>query len=227
MTAGHLDSGLEDKILRTAISFVHWWGLCTIQSVLGRLEVVSSIAVDPTAARRALERCPSLRWLDDRRDWFSMTAVPNKFAADLRQLFALANPLSFNELHHHLLRSRRGTRQLPSDVLRRYLQAIAGATLLGDVAALPRQEVLSLDPLEAALVRTLVEAGGELDRKELIERAISEPRAARRASRLLQRSLLIIPSDRRRVHVFGHARLVRKTGGLLGAADVRSAVPVT
>jgi hypothetical protein len=149
-----------------------------------------------------------------------MTAVPNKFAADLRQLFALANPLSFNELHHHLLRSRRGTRQLPSDVLRRYLQAIAGATLLGDVAALPRQEVLSLDPLEAALVRTLVEAGGELDRKELIERAIS-------ASRLLQRSLLIIPSDRRRVHVFGHARLVRKTGGLLGAADVRSAVPVT
>jgi hypothetical protein len=101
-------------------------------------------------------------------------------------------------------------------VLRRYLQEIVGATLLDDIAMVPRQEVLSLEPAEAAMILALLEAGGELNRQEIVRRSAPQVRSVKATERLLRRSLLIIPTDRRRVHLFGHPRGVSRTGSAAG-----------
>jgi hypothetical protein len=128
------------------------------------VEAALELGIDPARARRLLMLVPGVRWLDDRRTWFSVAApdTTQRVEALLRKMLSVAPALTLEELDGGMRRAFRPV-AVPPGVLRhvvRTLPWIEGRTAFA--ATVPLDPTRELSPAELGVVRVVERAGGEV-----------------------------------------------------------------
>jgi hypothetical protein len=195
-------------IAAEARRMVQYWGLASVDSVAARVRALTSSPVAGALSARVIAELPPVCWLDgDERNWFSLRGHAIGLDAAVAKVFRVAARVTVADLKAALAKGLRGMGDVPPAVFRRCLTEIAGCALDGDVvrSAGPPPD---LDPLlggpEAALVRILGAAGGELAVSALRERARSDSLPRTTVRRLLEMSPLFLRAPGGRVQLIGN-----------------------
>jgi hypothetical protein len=211
-------------IAAEARRMVQYWGLASVESVAARVRALTSSPVAGALPARVVAELPLVCWLDGAgdggagagggRSWFSLRGHASGLDAAVAKVFRVAARVTVGDLKAALAKGLRGMGEVPPAVFRRCLTQIAGCALDGDVVrrASPPTEPL-LDGPEAALVRILGDAGGELAVTALRERARSDALPRTTVRRLLEMSPLFVHAPGGLVQLIGD----RSDGGGLGA----------
>ncbi len=121
--------GFAATVTSTAVRLVSHWGLSTVDSLINRVAVLRSAPANRAFACRLLVALPRLRWLDDAMEWFSFLGDRSRLARAIAKMFAVARRVSIRDLRRALEKGRARGPELPTPVLERYLEDIAGCQI--------------------------------------------------------------------------------------------------
>jgi hypothetical protein len=193
-------------IAAEARRMVQYWGLASVESVAARVRALTSSPVAGALSVQVIAALPLVCWLDgEERNWFSLRGHASGLDAAVAKVFLVAARVTVGDLKAALAKGLRGMGDVPPAVFRRCLTEIAGCALAGDVV---RRASPPADPPlggpEAALVRILGAAGGELAVTALRARARSDSMPRTTLRRLLEMSPLFLRAPGGRVQLIGN-----------------------
>jgi len=166
---------IASAIISTATSFISWWGMGTVQSVMARVGTLKSAPHDAGTIRRVLAGIPQLRWLDESREWFSLRSGTNRLTILVRKVFTFVSRIARGELIRTLLKGQIPGFHPPAPVLERYLADVADCRFEGEfVRPRPAEQALALTAAERVLIDALRAGGGELPMTHLKSNLRSE-----------------------------------------------------
>src|SRR5262249_13929560 len=142
-------------------------------------------------------------------EWFSFAGYASGLELAVRKVFTVTARVALGELKAALAKSLPGLEEAPPAALASHLTGQAGCTMDGELVRhagglRPRPAVT---PPEAALVRILDAAGGELDVEELRARGRAAALPKTTVRRVLELSPLFLDGPPGRVRLIGSAPL--------------------
>jgi hypothetical protein len=129
---------LTGVVCAKAMRLASRWGLSTVGTIAARVRLEHTRPVSEDFTRRALETLPRLRWLDDAREWFSLTDDASPLHANVHAVLAREPRMELYLLWRAITRSGRNSARhvgVPEAVLRRYLQDIADCEIRGRIVS--------------------------------------------------------------------------------------------
>jgi len=198
-----------EALVTTASHLVFHWGLCTLNSVVGRIRSLALADLGAGAAARVLASIPRFRWLDERSGWFSFTGTSSRVRLAIRKVFSVASRVPLRDLSVALGKRVRELATAPRAALEAYLSEIAGCEVEGDwVKARPSLVPAPLGGTERAIVEVFQRSGGRLTRATLRREALASGVKLPAVRHFLRTSPLVI----------ARARELRLLGFASGAA---------
>lgn len=194
-----------EALVTTASHLVFHWGLCTLNTVVGRIRSLALADLGAGAAARVLASIPRFRWLDERSGWFSFVGYSSRVRVAIRKVFSVASRVSLRDLSLVLAKRVKALATAPRAAVETYLSEIAGCEIEGDWVK-PRASLVPA-PL-AGTERTIVEvfrrAGGRLSREALRRNAQASGVNLAAVRHFIRTSPLVI-ARARELHLVGFA----------------------
>jgi hypothetical protein len=159
-----------ESLVTTASHLVFHWGLCTLNTVVGRIRSFSASAVEfgANAAARVLASIPRFLWLDEASGWFSFVGYSSRLRIAIRKVFAVADRVSYRDLSAGLAKRVKALSTAPRPAIEAYLSKVAGCEIDGDWVR-PGAAVSPslLAKSERAIVDVFRQRGGKMTQEAL------------------------------------------------------------
>jgi hypothetical protein len=123
--------GVASAACAEATRQVAAWGLSEVDEVAARVRALSASPAGNTIVRRVLVAMPGLRWLDDRKRWFSFVGESSPLGNIIRKSFGATRMVELGALISTLATRSLAARRAPPPTLARYLSEIAGCEIVG------------------------------------------------------------------------------------------------
>jgi hypothetical protein len=203
-----------ETLVSQAGKLVSYWGICTVGNLMKRLRSFKRGGIDSAAAVRILAAIPTVRWLDEAFEWFSMENLNGRVQIAIAKIFGVVDRITMHELTRGLAKRLKIVRAVPEPVMERYLREVAHCRVDGGwVRGAPELVPAALEPSEDVVIGLLLRNGGALARASL--RALAyEAGLKLTAIYDIFRSSPLLNADRTLV------RLVGECHGLLASASV-------
>lgn len=164
---------LPRAIVQAAKRVATNFGAAKVSDVIAELAERTSQRVDPDLVRETLEARDDFAWLDERRNWVRLNALPRHgLAGVIDKVLSVAGRIEVAKLRVALARYRRTSRRLPpSRILLEFCRQmprvrVEGSTIAG---APPSDWRKVLTGVERAMVEVLTKHGPVLERTTLEE----------------------------------------------------------
>ncbi|HET6149416.1 MAG TPA: hypothetical protein VFH68_17910 [Polyangia bacterium] len=198
-----------EALVTTASQLVFHWGLCSLNSVVGRIRSLALADLGAGAAARVLASIPRFRWLDERSGWFSFAGTSSRVRIAIRKVFSVASRVPLRDLSAALAKRVKALATAPRAAVAAYLSEIAGCAIERDWVS-PRASLVPA-PLrgnERAIVDVFQRSGGRLTREILRRGALASGVNLAAVRHFIRTSPLVI----------ARARDLRLVGLPIGAA---------
>ncbi|HVR62699.1 MAG TPA: hypothetical protein VMU50_12420, partial [Polyangia bacterium] len=122
--------GVATTVIATAVRFVADWGLATVESISDRVRALRTTSVAREIAARVVVALPSFLWIDEANGWFTLRGVRSRLATTVRQVFAVATRIRFDDLARALTKRKTRLPALPPPALDNYLRAVCDCEIV-------------------------------------------------------------------------------------------------
>jgi len=121
-----------NAVIVTANQFVSWWGVATVDAVVARVQTRVTTSVTGEFVGRLLAAIHNLKWLDGRREWFSLSGGQNYLSGAIGRFFDVADKVSFAWLRGKVAQGQPRLAALPLAVFKQYLTLVEGYVVDGE-----------------------------------------------------------------------------------------------
>ena len=198
------DHAMATGLVTAAVRMTRFWGMASAPAVIDRTRAQLREPFTDRTALDVLAALPRARWLDDDRQWFTFADPNGRLEVSLDKIFSLATRVKVDELSAALAKGLPGVRHAPAHATRNYLIEIGRCEISGPFVRRPfasgghppsRQE--------AALIRLIEGAGGELDLETVRRRSRTAALPRTTVSQLIKLSPLFLLTPHQRVRLIG------------------------
>jgi hypothetical protein len=164
--------GAAEALLANAAHYVFNWGVCTVRTLLERLQALQGVSIETRDATRILTAIPRFRWLDETAGWFSFAEYGTRLSVAVRKVFAIAERVRLEDLSRALTKAVELLATVPRRAIATYLSEVVGCEIFDGWVRPPA--TLARAPLERselALVEVLQQSGGEATMSALRKQA--------------------------------------------------------
>jgi uncharacterized membrane protein len=186
-----------EALVTTASHLVFHWGLCTLNSVVGRIRSLALADLGAGAAARVLASIPRFRWLDEPSGWFSFVGYSSRVRIAIRKVFSVASRVPLRDLSAALGKRVKALATAPRAAVESYLSEIAGCEIEGDWVK-PRASLIPapLAGTERAIVEVFRHSGGRVTREVLRRDALAAGVKLAAVRHFIRTSPLVIARSR-------------------------------
>ena len=158
-------------VVDTARAVVRRAGAARVGEVTGRVAADLAVWVDDDLVTAVVSEPKDFVWLERRSGWFYLPSVAkNAVASRVVKVLAVGGTVSLADLHAGIRRDERMREfVMPEYILGELCERLPGVSVTGDLVVMdhPQRPEDVLETTELTLLRALVDAGGEADRREL------------------------------------------------------------
>ena len=158
-------------VVDTARAVVRRAGAARVGEVTGRVAADLAVWVDDDLVTAVVSEPEDFVWLERRTGWFYLPSVAkNAVASRVVKVLSVGGAVSLADLHAGIRRDERMREfVMPEYILGELCERLPGVTVTGDLVVMehPQRPEDVLETTELTLLRALVDAGGEADRREL------------------------------------------------------------